>query len=67
MLTSQHSPTLKPLHPGRIRAKAMEYLREVVEYGFGNSSGPGFGRRFEQAFAKRFGVKYAGAVVRTGR
>ena len=32
---------LKPKHPGRVSEKALDYLREVVEYGFGNASGPG--------------------------
>ena len=46
-------------HPNRISPKALEYLKEVVEYGFGNSSGVGMTGRFEQAFAKRMGIKYA--------
>ena len=50
---------MEPKHPGRVSSKALEYLREVVEYGFGNASGPDMGMRFEQAFAKRLGVKYA--------
>ena len=50
---------MKPKHPGRVSAKALEYLREVVEYGFGNSSGPDMIGRFERAFAKRHGVRYA--------
>lgn len=50
---------LKPKHPGRVSEKALNYLREVVEYGFGNASGPGMIMRFEQAFAERYGVKYA--------
>jgi len=50
---------MKSLHPGRVSPKALEYLREVVEYGFGNSSGPDFVGRFERAFAERFGVAYA--------
>ena len=50
---------MKSLHPGRISPKALEYLREVVEYGFGNSSGPDFAGQFERAFAERFGVGYA--------
>ncbi len=37
----------------------MELLREVVEYGFGNSVETGMLTRFEKAFAKRFGSKYA--------
>src|SRR3989338_4581893 len=45
-------------HPGRVSPKAMEYLREVVEYGFGNSSGPGMTGRFEKAFAQRIGMGY---------
>lgn len=61
-LTEQPANRLEPLHPGRVSEKAMEYLREVVEYGFGNSSGPNMRWRFEQAFAKRFGVKHALAV-----
>jgi len=50
---------MKPKHPGRVSSKALEYLREVVEYGFGNSSGPGMAQRFELAFAKRMGVRHA--------
>ena len=50
---------MKPLHPGRISSKALEYLKEVVEYGFGNSSGPGMGGRFERAFAAKFGMPHA--------
>lgn len=50
---------MKPLHSGRVSEKALEYLREVVEYGFGNSSGPRMVKRFENAFAERMGVKYA--------
>ncbi len=50
---------LQPKHPGRVTERAMELLREVVEYGFGNSSGPGMVGRFEAAFAKRFGAPYA--------
>src|SRR3989344_2277453 len=45
-------------HPGRVSSKALTYLKEVVEYGFGNSSGPGCTNRFEKAFAKRMGVTY---------
>lgn len=49
-------------HPGRVSETAIGYLREVVEYGFGNSSGPGLRDRFERAFAQRFGVRHALAV-----
>src|SRR3989338_5745104 len=45
-------------HPGRISSKAMDYLKEVVDYGFGNSSGPGMTSRFEKAFAQRHGMPY---------
>ena len=48
---------LEPKHPNRIGPKALDYLREVVEYGFGNSSGPDLVGRFEKAFAKRFGAE----------
>ena len=50
---------MKPKHPGRVSSKALEYLREVTEYGFGNSSGPGLTQRFEKAFAERMGFKHA--------
>ncbi len=50
---------MDPKHPGRVSSQALEYLREVVEYGFGNSSGPDFVGQFERAFAQRFGVAYA--------
>ena len=50
---------LQPKHPGRVSGKALEYLGEVVQYGFGNSTGPEMGRRFEQAFAQRYGVAHA--------
>ena len=50
---------MKPKHPGRVSPKALEYLREVTEYGFGNSSGPAMTQRFEKAFAKRMGFKHA--------
>ncbi|MFX0133224.1 MAG: DegT/DnrJ/EryC1/StrS family aminotransferase [Candidatus Hodarchaeota archaeon] len=49
---------LKPLHPGRISSKALDYLNQVVEYGFGNSSGPGMTGRFEKLFAEKMNVKY---------
>jgi len=49
---------LKPLHPGRISAKALEYLKEVVDYGFGNSSGPALTGRFEKAFAEKMGANF---------
>ena len=50
---------LQPKHAGRISDRALDYLRDVTEYGFGNSSGPDLTGQFERAFAKRFGVGYA--------
>lgn len=46
------------VHTGRISEKALEYLKEVVDYGFGNSSGPGMAGRFERSFASRLGLGY---------
>jgi len=54
--------SMKPKHPGRVTERAMALLREVVEYGFGNSSGPNMAGRFERAFAERFGVRHAIAM-----
>lgn len=54
--------TLTPRHPGRVTDRALDLLREVVDYGFGNSSGPNMVGRFEAAFAERFGVNHAIAV-----
>ncbi len=45
-------------HSGRVTEKAMEYLKEVVDYGFKNATGTDMCSRFEKAFAGRFGVKY---------
>ena len=53
---------MEPKHPGRVTERAMDLLREVVEYGFGNSSGPNMAGRFERAFAERFGVRHAIAL-----
>lgn len=53
---------MKAKHPGRVTEKAMDYLREVVEYGFGNSSGPKFTARFEKVFAERFGTRFGLAM-----
>ncbi len=46
-------------HFGRVTEKALEYLKEIVDDGFSQSSGPQMTGRFEQAFAKRFGIGYA--------
>ncbi len=45
-------------HKGRISPKAVEYLKEVVEFGFGNCSNAGYTKRFEDLFAKRHGMKF---------
>lgn len=49
---------MDPRHPHRVSPKALEYLKEVVDYGFGNSSGPGMTTRFEKAFACRLGMGF---------
>jgi perosamine synthetase len=48
----------KVLHKGRVSGKALKYLKEVVDYGFGNSSGPGLTKRFERAFAEKIGASF---------
>ena len=45
-------------HPGRVSPKALEYLKQVVDYGFGNGTSPGFTKKFEAEFAKRIGVRF---------
>ncbi len=44
---------------GRISPKALQYLAEVVDHGFGNSHGLGMTARFEKSFAKSIGMNYA--------
>ncbi len=41
------------------RAKEYEYVTEVLDYGWHNTSSPAFNMRLEQAFAEKFGVNYA--------
>jgi perosamine synthetase len=50
---------MKPRHPGRISEKALEYLKEVIDYGFGNTTGPRMVAQFEKKFAERIGSRYA--------
>jgi len=45
--------------PWRVGPKEYAYVREVLEWGFGNSSGPGMVTRLEALFAEKFNVKYA--------
>lgn len=47
----------------RIGKQELVYLQEVLETSFRSSSGSTFMRRFEQAFAKRFGSTYAISFV----
>jgi perosamine synthetase len=41
------------------RVKEYDYVREVLDYGWHNTRGPGFSGRLEAAFAARFGAAYA--------
>lgn len=41
------------------RAREYQYVREVLDYGWHNTRSPGFNMRLEEAFAAKFGVKYA--------
>lgn len=41
------------------RANEYEYVRQVLDYGWHNTRGPGFTGRLEAAFAARFGARYA--------
>lgn len=45
-------------HP-RFQGNELKYLEEVLESGFGSSASGGMIKRYEEALAKRFGVKYA--------
>lgn len=42
----------------RVSAKAREYVRQVLDFGFHNTTGPGIAGRLEREFAATFGVKY---------
>ncbi len=41
------------------RVMEYEYVREVLDYGWHNTRGPGFTGRLEAAFAERFGAEFA--------
>ncbi len=41
------------------RGNEYKYVKEVLDYGWHNTSSPGINMRLEQTFAERFGVKYA--------
>lgn len=41
------------------RTNEYEYVKEVLDYGWHNTSSPGVNMRLELAFARRFGVEYA--------
>jgi perosamine synthetase len=41
------------------RENEYKYVKEVLDYGWHNTSSPGINMRLEQTFAERFGVKYA--------
>ncbi len=43
----------------RFRGNELKYVKEVLDSGFGSSTIGTMNQRFEQAFAKRLGVKYA--------
>ncbi|MBG0775020.1 MAG: DegT/DnrJ/EryC1/StrS family aminotransferase [Desulfovibrionaceae bacterium] len=43
----------------RFTGNELNYLREVVDSGFGSSTSGGMNNRFEQAFAQKVGAKYA--------
>jgi perosamine synthetase len=43
----------------RMSAKSKEYVNQVLEFGFHNTTSLGFTGRLEKEFAEKFGVKYA--------
>lgn len=43
----------------RFSGRELDYVREVLESGFGSSTSGSMNQRFERAFAERFGVRYA--------
>jgi len=42
----------------RLSEKAKQYVQEVLDFGFHNSSSKGFSGRLEKEFAAKFGVRY---------
>lgn len=43
----------------RFSGRELEYVREVLESGFGSSTSGSMNQRLERAFAERYGVRYA--------
>ncbi len=43
----------------RFSGRELEYVKEVLDSGFGSSTSGSMNQRLERAFAQRFGVKYA--------
>ena len=43
----------------RFSGNELQYLREVIDSGFGSGTSGGMNNRFEKAFAEKVGVKYA--------
>ena len=43
----------------RFAGNELNYLREVIDSGFGSSTSGGMNNRFEKAFAEKVGAKYA--------
>ena len=51
--------TTKNSNSWRFRGNELKYVKEVLDSGFGSSTIGTMNQRFEQAFAKRLGVRYA--------
>ena len=43
----------------RVSPKAIEYIKQVLDYGFHNTTSPGISARLETKFAEKFGVRFA--------
>jgi perosamine synthetase len=50
--------TAHPSSIPRVSAKAREFVQQVLDFGFHNTTGPGIAGRLEREFAARFGAKY---------
>lgn len=48
-----------PIQPSKYTGNEAKYLKEVLERGVGAEDLGAYNKRFEQAFAEKFGVKYA--------
>jgi len=51
--------TAKSAKSWRFGDKELEYVREVLDSGFGSSTSGNMNQRLERAFAEKFGVRYA--------